>query len=189
MPSYSVPLAVYPRVYGGTGVGSVPDHDDAGLSPRVRGNLSLALRADTRIRSIPACTGEPAPGPCPRLLLVVYPRVYGGTPPAGSDMFTPYGLSPRVRGNLLNGAPRCGQQRSIPACTGEPAGQAGPALRPEVYPRVYGGTGVPLFNDLPHYGLSPRVRGNRRTPTSNRTASRSIPACTGEPLRTLHVHR
>ena len=51
-----------------------------------------------------------------------------------------------------------------------------------VYPRVYGGTGLPLALALGSAGLSPRVRGNqqqRRALVRNR---RSIPACTGEPL-------
>ena len=50
---------VYPRVCGGTAADGLMPYDEAGLSPRVRGNpgaLDLGRAAD---RSIPACAGEP----------------------------------------------------------------------------------------------------------------------------------
>ena len=133
-------LAVYPRVYGGTDSvrAFVPAHE--GLSPRVRGNRAYIAVVGIDARSIPACTGEPPPIVRPVCLVMVYPRVYGGTryqPPRG---ITYYGLSPRVRGNRpLRNVLRA-VFGSIPACTGEPLPpQRGPAFR-QVYPRVYGGT-------------------------------------------------
>ena len=50
-----------------------------GLSPHVRGNRDHLRNSLIKVRSIPACTGEPG------LMLfmpgsgTVYPRVYGGT--------------------------------------------------------------------------------------------------------------
>ena len=35
--------------------------DVGGLSPRVRGNLSVVLASKMPVRSIPACAGEPLP--------------------------------------------------------------------------------------------------------------------------------
>ena len=52
---------VYPRACGGTRSAGLQVRLQPGLSPRVRGNLSAASRANARHGSIPACTGEPAP--------------------------------------------------------------------------------------------------------------------------------
>ena len=50
---------VYPRVCGGTGnIQPVFIHAN-GLSPRVRGNRLCPADFERRIRSIPACAGEP----------------------------------------------------------------------------------------------------------------------------------
>ena len=75
-----------------------------GLSPRVRGNLpySCPSRDSRRLRSIPACAGEP---PVRAL----------------SRTATHSGLSPRVRGNLLSAAVLLLHSGSIPECAGEPA--------------------------------------------------------------------
>ena len=50
---------VYPRVCGGTGMGSSGILSSGGLSPRVRGNPTRLMVAGTSARSIPACAGEP----------------------------------------------------------------------------------------------------------------------------------
>ena len=131
---------VYPRVYGGTRIETPGNASIGGLSPRVRGNLTI--RYDSRLQngSIPACTGEP---PCRLSLLCpsrVYPRVYGGTCGDPITERAILGLSPRVRGNL---GWRCLHDRksgSIPACTGEPETSTIRATDSTVYPRVYGGT-------------------------------------------------
>ena len=74
------------------------------------------------------------------------------------------------------------EERSIPACTGEPALHCEGSFLREVYPRVYGGT--PFYKSLGANtsGLSPRVRGNRMNYVIQRGDVGSIPACTGEPL-------
>ena len=50
-----------------------------------------------------------------------------------------------------------------------------------VYPRVCGGTIGTRSEDEGHWGLSPRVRGNRSRCGCFRAVSGSIPACAGEP--------
>ena len=54
------------------------------------------------------------------------------------------GLSPRVRGNPDRVATREDRIGSIPACTGEPKALVRAHHPGKVYPRVYGGTMVPL---------------------------------------------
>ena len=70
----------------------------------------------------------------------VYPRVCGGTPQLVRNTVSGIGLSPRVRGNRLTGTQPSSDQRSIPACAGEPSvsSRVTPGFR--VYPRVCGGT-------------------------------------------------
>ena len=70
---------------------------------------------------------------------------------------------------------------SIPACAGEPSSNGRMCAGCRVYPRVCGGTGVPIRLDLSDPGLSPRVRGNRAMADQLRGENGSIPACAGEP--------
>ena len=85
---------VYPRVCGGTTQARV-------LSIRVRGNPARALVARTRCGSIPACAGEPFTLTPASTARWVYPRVCGGTAARTDTALRTWGLSPRVRGNLL----------------------------------------------------------------------------------------
>ena len=152
-----------------------------GLSPRVRGNPSLQLLDDSWSRSIPACAGEPLARPGPAFPSEVYPRVCGGTYFCSCDSQPVLGLSPRVRGNLSSPTSSRLCRRSIPACAGEPSLIGVTASIPTVYPRVCGGTVVSVGLALALGGLSPRVRGNRKTRRWVGVRSGSIPACAGEP--------
>ena len=197
---------VYPRVYGGTRRSIGRSLESWGLSPRVRGNHPLVTIHDNVVRSIPACTGEPSNVFRLFTLVVVYPRVYGGTALTHAGTLKSQGLSPRVRGNHSRASPCRSARRSIPACTGEPSvsplairlSRVYPRVYGEpsisswvhqpaqVYPRVYGGTRLRSQRLLVCFGLSPRVRGNLITMNKIRRRKRSIPACTGEPwLRPL----
>ena len=172
---------VYPRVCGGTFADDLLVARRAGLSPRVRGNLRIALRIPPPERSIPACAGEPYTFPPCKWQCWVYPRVCGGTYSLPSAFSWPRGLSPRVRGNL---DPQPGDevsQGSIPACAGEPTGMVPAPVQVRVYPRVCGGTDFLAVCGALKEGLSPRVRGNLCRAPSMRTSLRSIPACAGEP--------
>ncbi len=133
-------LGVYPRAYGGTSVGGVIAPVATGLSPRVRGNLSLATGVDKYRGSIPARTGEP-------LIVLVRHFCYRR-------------LSPRVRGNPGRLAPSGRPTGSIPARTGEPQRRATLLTTLWVYPRAYGGTIAWWISRRAPNGLSPRVRGN-----------------------------
>ena len=93
------------------------------------------------------------------------------------------GLSPRVRGNPGGFDRRHARSGSIPACTGEPGKKNASFLSLGVYPRVYGGTTLVQKTWPRSKGLSPRVRGNPRRARREVWLGRSIPACTGEPVR------
>ena len=114
------PIMVYPRVCGGTIRIHTFKGCDFGLSPRVRGNRQGGDNECSRCRSIPACAGEPGCSSSKKTPHKVYPRVCGGTGQVWDRVSPHGGLSPRVRGNLLPGAPRGTSARSIPACAGEP---------------------------------------------------------------------
>ena len=192
---------VYPRVCGGTSVPGWRILTGLGLSPRVRGtspgitttpipteaipacagNLVLAAGKLAYTRSIPACAGEPTRARTASAMAGVYPRVCGGTRRRQRLTLYVHGLSPRVRGNPDVRYTQIVERRSIPACAGEPPERPPQPPPPAVYPRVCGGTPRPRFGSPRQWGLSPRVRGNRRKTTLAGYPSRSIPACAGEP--------
>ena len=192
---------VYPRVCGGTTLTDSLIPSMCGLSPRVRGNPNTNDRTAGGYGSIPACAGEPIPSTPVPAINGVYPRVCGGTYSKHPSSGHQWGLSPRVRGNLLDRRRFRASFRSIPACAGEPKYSLDPTQPHKVYPRVCGGTvrtaPVPVVgwvyprvcggtftvpNVWQHMdGLSPRVRGNLHHININPRYPRSIPACAGEP--------
>ncbi len=91
------------------------------------------------------------------------------------------GLSPRVRGNLLQRTAPLDYVGTIPACAGEPPSRSrrGPGNRD--YPRVCGGTPARELAASRGTGLSPRVRGNPKAVPAPPPRPRTIPACAGEP--------
>ena len=173
--------AVYPRLCGGTGCGSPALASSRGLSPPVRGNRRMMAQPRRWSRSIPACAGEPANKLIPLAKGAVYPRLCGGTPRTSSPGEIIGGLSPPVRGNPDHSRGGAVNTRSIPACAGEPQRRPRRARRPEVYPRLCGGTGTGEVVGYIIGGLSPPVRGNRLAGDGAGAVSRSIPACAGEP--------
>ena len=92
-------MTVYPRECGGTGAAGKARGFKKGLSPRVRGNLSMKPKTWTAYRSIPASAGEPLRVEWDNTELKVYPRECGGTQDLLVTVYTAQGLSPRVRGN------------------------------------------------------------------------------------------
>ena len=176
---------VYPRVCGGTPAPQPPPAQPEGLSPRVRGNLTLLVPQAGIEWSIPACAGEPHRAALAVPICRVYPRVCGGTKWAQRRQCMNHGLSPRVRGNLESKMDGQAQARSIPACAGEPSTLIDTCGFRLVYPRVCGGTfRMEPASDV-WKGLSPRVRGNRRLAIQPLGRRGSIPACAGEPAAGL----
>ena len=170
-------------MYGETGALDQRAGVVGGLSPHVRGNHVQEPHVAITQGSIPACTGKPAPVAGRHTMSEVYPRMYGETVTSVNPHCIRSGLSPHVRGNPPRRAPKSLGARSIPACTGKPTWCAGSGSRSGVYPRMYGETlgetSVPTIAP----GLSPHVRGNHEIHRPARTAARSIPACTGKPIR------
>ena len=164
---------------GGTPTPPPNANNQAGLSPRVRGNPSLPSGTADGPGSIPACAGEPPQQPLAAGPAEVYPRVCGGTFVVTPGMTVRDGLSPRVRGNPHGGSMTTVLYRSIPACAGEPFGPPTSMVMEPVYPRVCGGTFfLPLLRPE-RRGLSPRVRGNQPWVANRPSAIGSIPACAG----------
>ncbi len=164
------PLAVwvYPRVCGGTGYPDCILDSDEGLSPRVRGNRVSSYLANSHLRSIPACAGEPERGNPMDAKVEVYPRVCGGTVSDAIQALNTRGLSPRVRGNPFSITVYITRHRSIPACAGEPIETVHKLDQARVYPRVCGGTRRNPATHQSWQGLSPRVRGNPSKSSCNR---------------------
>ena len=175
--------AVYPRACGGTLARALYFTLAYGLSPRVRGNRNGKEGGTGSGRSIPARAGEPPKptrySPAHR----VYPRACGGTSSMGRTCSIKTGLSPRVRGNLVDVHHASSGDGSIPARAGEPPLTGLDRGVYAVYPRACGGTFANITNMAQGDGLSPRVRGNRNEVRRARHHGRSIPARAGEPQR------
>ena len=180
---------VYPRVCGGTIKEIDADKLEKGLSPRVRGNQHLRCGGWMMEGSIPACAGEPTSLILANASIRVYPRVCGGTVAPLPWITQVWGLSPRVRGNLLHRQRHGRGEGSIPACAGEPRLLAGPRDEVRVYPRVCGGTAAKKGEPSGIQGLSPRVRGNHSKQFRGSTGRGSIPACAGEPAYEGELNR
>ena len=171
---------VYPRACGGTVAWLLAGAAMWGLSPRLRGNASLASRPGLRSGSIPALAGERQHIRAGSYISGVYPRACGGT------LITPLsnprlvGLSPRLRGNAFN----CNCCRipcgSIPALAGERIETVISDTDTGVYPRACGGTRARYYDIRAALGLSPRLRGNGRRDGVIVVPLRSIPALAGE---------
>ena len=141
-----------------------------GLSPRVRGNLRFDIRSaygDAAGLSPRVRGNQPAIGQCMSCPdRPVYPRECGGTYMRAVGGLGGQGLSPRVRGNPLVEVTQAQHNGSIPASAGEPGFRRPRVVYvlTRVYPRECGGTpphgGVSVHGQP---GLSPRVRGNRRS--------------------------
>ena len=153
-------LAVYPRVCGGTRYRRRERHLRSRLSPRVRGNLQGTVVSLPRLRSIPACAGEPQ-----EIIQSESERA---------------ALSPRVRGNLTPSSKPGVGQGSIPACAGEPDAAKAQRRFRKLYPRVCGGTPVTRSCVGARKALS-RVCGGTLLRCVVATGDGSIPACAGEP--------
>ena len=133
-------LEVYPRVCGGTQIERYGRRELSGLSPRVRGNPCTPSTWAGFFRSIPACAGEPPLERRKASGRAVYPRVCGGTQNMVYVWGHCAGLSPRVRGNHVKTIKTHRDERSIPACAGEPEVRSAATRAKKVYPRVCGGT-------------------------------------------------
>ena len=172
---------VYPRGCGGTQAIAKQLQIVEGLSPRVRGNRCPPCVEIGIGGSIPAGAGEPRwRNPSTRKLRV-YPRGCGGTPFLRRCLHPCRGLSPRVRGNQAYDRVGPYSRGSIPAGAGEPLPRKETTCFSPVYPRGCGGTRQTKAGQTPFWGLSPRVRGNRRDLHAEDVQAGSIPAGAGEP--------
>ena len=91
---------VYPRVYGECPTCLKEDSEPYGLSPRIRGMLTFAIRDNAVYRFIPAYTGNAIMREIRTKDYSVYPRVYGECKWVVEGFGGDYGLSPRIRGML-----------------------------------------------------------------------------------------
>ena len=176
-------VKVYPRMCGAT----TPSHSvstlDRGLSPHVRGHRLEAQREDAAIRSIPACAGPPRAKRSRGFLTKVYPRMCGATELCTRHGLSLAGLSPHVRGHPAARSPDRGRAGSIPACAGPPGCRSGGRCCLWVYPRMCGATKFSRAVSCLSTGLSPHVRGHRRSFPPGHPWPGSIPACAGPPQK------
>ena len=180
---------VYPRACGGTrgSFFSFGDFGDfRGLSPRLRGNASMARRYVYPQGSIPALAGERGIITPSLVLTGVYPRACGGTDRVPILVRSVQGLSPRLRGNARSSSYSGCAGGSIPALAGERITSLQLDRILQVYPRACGGTASMYNFGFGFKGLSPRLRGNAGLTLNAGNWKRSIPALAGERTDATH---
>ena len=131
---------VYPRACGATINAARNMRAGWGLSPRMRGNQANRQGWTRLKRSIPAHAGQPPKRKPEVVYIPVYPRACGATQRHPWHALLVQGLSPRMRGNLLNRRSRQWSRRSIPAHAGQPAVSIRYGAPRAVYPRACGAT-------------------------------------------------
>ena len=115
-----VPTWDYPRACGGTGRLDAHSRARKGLSPRMRGNLSVTTWPAPTWGTIPAHAGEPIRAAARASRARDYPRACGGTLIANGFGYKKMGLSPRMRGNRSELRHLTTDTGTIPAHAGEP---------------------------------------------------------------------
>ena len=158
-----IPLWVYPRACGETGMMWAQKTREKGLSPRMRGNQFLLQFHERGVGSIPAHAGKPPPVHAVAARGRVYPRACGETCTCRAASCSIWGLSPRMRGNPGPGSGAKESRGSIPAHAGKPSVQVRSGWASGVYPRACGETPPILARIRFAPGLSPRMRGNLLT--------------------------
>ena len=147
----------------------------------MRGSRDDTTSTSDCCRSIPASAGQPNSRSLFWCADTVYPRECGAALRKGSSIWTPAGLSPRVRGSqpkLNQYVHACG---SIPASAGQPVSTNALSYIAQVYPRECGAARNTANAASSQSGLSPRVRGSRATAATPTPSLRSIPASAGQP--------
>ena len=156
----AAPGRAYPRVCGATDLEDWSLHPEEGLSPRVRGNRRRSQAVRLADGPIPACAGQPSATMNYESSTRAYPRVCGATSHHSAIAAHSAGLSPRVRGNLMNFVADLIAEGPIPACAGQPRSANPFQTKTGAYPRVCGATQRQDAGQRASTGLSPRVRGN-----------------------------
>ena len=155
----------------------------------MRGNHGRNQYDGCQTRSIPAHAGEPGWPTCCRPRPRVYPRTCGGTIGGKPTTSLASGLSPHMRGNLVDDVVGRVIRRSIPAHAGEPSRRHTRGNRRWVYPRTCGGTIACKACRRQAPGLSPHMRGNPARRDCSSSLPGSIPAHAGEPLSPMTAIR
>ena len=170
----------HPRVCGENylHMNSMPQAN--GSSPRVRGKPRSQHRAGHRPGLIPACAGKTRPGIDGLSRRSAHPRVCGENELCMWRRDRLIGSSPRVRGKHRRAADHRLVRRLIPACAGKTNFACSKFEAITAHPRVCGENILNANTWNLSNGSSPRVRGKRETPETNRVVRGLIPACAGK---------
>ena len=154
-----------------------------GSSPRVRGKLVRAQRAQRHRGLIPACAGKTLPTAVAAPMSQAHPRVCGENPDTTVGDLVAWGSSPRVRGKRGRRVARLGQARLIPACAGKTSSIGYSTASCTAHPRVCGENQDDGGGGHGGEGSSPRVRGKQDAGVGAHRRVRLIPACAGKTSR------
>ena len=131
---------VYPHGCGETNARLTCVDSVWGLSPRMRGNQYDPTSPPNLSRSIPTDAGKPAWSIGCIAFGQVYPHGCGETATSRVWGCDPHGLSPRMRGNLIDNGTSTSRLRSIPTDAGKPDALIPRKQLNKVYPHGCGET-------------------------------------------------
>ncbi len=186
------PMRVYPRGCGELYQTPRPLCATRGLSPWVRGTLLPRIKRPFTRRFIPVGAGNSIASSSVRPVTPVYPRGCGELCVTVFPYNRGFGLSPWVRGTPVRYHPTPTNRRFIPVGAGNSAIIMISSCGVSVYPRGCGELAFQLATSNTHDGLSPWVRGTRKSPVGDVNQSAVYPRGCGElpwRLRIVNVPR
>ncbi len=184
----TITRSVYPRPCGGNCPFAPIVLATHGLSPPMRGKLTLPASSRRYAGSIPAHAGETGAACAICNPSRVYPRPCGGNNGLSPRLSQVRGLSPPMRGKLVTQVGGYARAGSIPAHAGETRVRSRPPSAAGVYPRPCGGNMTAPTQPSLLLGLSPPMRGKLVMGGPLILITRSIPAHAGEtPCRVVRL--
>ena len=147
----------------------------------MRGSRRANCREMGRRGPIPAHAGQPSTRTSRVSTGRAYPRACGAARHWDQRPAAGWGLSPRMRGSLICMRSATTIAGPIPAHAGQPRALARKVPASRAYPRACGAARSSALMMVTPAGLSPRMRGSRRTVDDREQASGPIPAHAGQP--------
>ena len=149
----------HPRVCGEHFQSSSSTFSAAGSSPRMRGALLHAVRAQLEPGIIPAYAGSTKNAVCVHFPVRDHPRVCGEHASSNLSATKGAGSSPRMRGALDKANFLADRTGIIPAYAGSTDLFGKRQWRVKDHPRVCGEHCLVVWLEIPQAGSSPRMRG------------------------------
>ena len=151
----------------------------------MRGKLGRREDRSGRFRLIPAHAGKTVAAVSMIVAASAHPRACGENASSATDVSTPMGSSPRMRGKHPRRHADISSQRLIPAHAGKTLAKALGDVLSQAHPRACGENPSTIALVVSAAGSSPRMRGKPLLTIPSTHSLRLIPAHAGKTLNDL----